>query len=305
MAALAEALAALSVLLATAALGLRPRRAQRLRAALRLLAGEPEAAALQNVRASRRRAVLPAALTARVEAAGLDWSDEAVILALMAGLAVGYVAGQLLVGTGVLPWLITAAGALLPFVYWGHRAELRRREMQREASEAVRALSRAVTSGLPLHQALRRFAQRNPGLLAAEVGAAIDAVETLGTPLEAALDRVRRRLPFPEVALVVALLRATGEGARLGRCLHDLALTLDARAEALGKARTILGEPRQEALAVAFAPAVFALVLHLWAPVYFRTLTTGAGQLVLAGALVGGVPAFVLIRRTTTVHDRF
>ena len=56
---------------------------------------------------------------------------------------------------------------------------------------------------------------------------------------------------------------------------------------------------------MAFAPAVFALVLHLWAPVYFRTLTTGAGQLVLAGALAGGVLAFILIRRTTTVHDRF
>ncbi len=227
------------------------------------------------------------------------------ILALAGGVATAYVAGQALVGVGILPWVITAAGAGLPFVYWARCAETRRQGMQREAAEAVRALGRAIQSGLPLHQALTRFGQRSQGLLAAEMARAVDAVETVGTPLEAAISQVRRRLPFPEVALVVALLRTAPQGAHLADSLRDLAQTLDARAEALGRARAIVGEPRKESVAVALAPAAFAVILHFWAPAYFQALTTGAGQWVLAGGLFGGAVAFFAIRRMTVVHDRF
>ena len=310
MAALAEVLAALAVLavLAVASgLGLRPRRADRVRELLRRLAGEPAVGSTRGRghRGSRHGSALPEALRARVDAAGLDWSDEAVILALAGGVAAGYVAGQAMVGVGILPWVITAAGAGLPFVYWARCAEGRRQGMQREAAEAVRALGRAVQSGLPLHQALARFGQRSRGLLAAEMARAVDAVETVGTPLEAALSQVRRRLPFPEVALVVALLRTAPQGAHLADALRDLAHTLDARAEALGKARAIVGEPRKEAVAVALAPAAFAVILHLWAPAYFQALTTGSGQWVLAGGLLAGAVASFAIRRMTMVHDRF
>ncbi len=308
MAALAEVLAAFAVLCVAAGVGLRPRRAGQVRDLLLLLAGESvpqQPGAGPAGKRARRGSVLPATIRARVDAAGLDWSDEAVILALGGGLAVGYVAGQAMVGVGLLPWVITAGGALLPFLYWAQRAELRRLGMQREASEAVRALGRAVQSGLPLQLALARFGRRSQGLLAAEMGRAVAAVETVGTPLEAALGQVRRRLPFPEVALVVGLLRTAPQGVHLAEGLRDLAQTLDVRAEALGKARAIVGEPRKEAIAVALAPAVFAVILHLWAPAYFHTLTTGAGQWVLAGGLFGGAAAFLVIRRMTIVHDRF
>ena len=305
MAALAEMLAALAVLAGAAGLRIRPHQVGRLRALLRHLAGEGDAGSARTPGAARRDSVLPETLRARVDAAGLNWSDEAVVLALAGGVAIGYVVGQAMVGVGILPWIVTAAGAGLPFLYWTRLAEARRQGMQREAAEAVRALGRAVRSGLPLQQALTRFSQRSSGLLATEMGGAVDAVETIGTSLEAALSRVRRRLPFPEVALVVALLRTAPQGAHLAEDLRDLARTLDARAEALGKARTLVGEPRKEAVAVALAPAAFTVILHLLAPAYFEALTTGSGQWVLAGALAGGVFAFLVIRRMTVVHDRF
>ena len=308
MAALAEVLTAFAVLCVAAGLGLRPRRAAQVRELLRRLAGEPVAQQLRGGSTGkrvRRQSVLPAAIRDRVDAAGLEWSDEAVILALGAGLALGYVAGQAMVGVGLLPWVVTATGAGLPFLYWARYAEARRQGMQREAAEAVRALGRAVQSGLPLQQALARFGSRSQGLLATEMARAVDAVEAVGTPLEAALGQVCRRLPFPEVTLVVGLLRTAPQGVHLAEGLRDLAQTLDTRAEALGKARAIVGEPRKEAVAVALAPAVFAVILHLWAPAYFHTLTTGAGQWVLAGGLFGGAAAFLVIRRMTLVHDRF
>ena len=308
MAALAEVLAAFAVLCVAAGFGLRPRRSAQVRELLRRLAGDPAAQQLRRGSTGkpvRRPSVLPAAIRDRVDAAGLEWTDEAVILALGAGLAVAYVAGQAMVGVGLLPWVVTAAGAGLPFLYWVRCAEARRQGMQREAAEAVRALGRAVHSGLPLQQALARFGSRSQGLLATEMARAVDTVEAVGTPLEAALGQVHRRLPFPEVALVVGLLRTAPQGVHLAEGLRDLAQTLDARAEALGKARAIVGEPRKEAVAVALAPAVFAVILHLWAPAYFATLTTGAGQWVLAGGLFGGAAAFLVIRRMTIVHDRF
>jgi Flp pilus assembly protein TadB len=305
MTALAGALAGFALLLAAMAHGLRPRASQRKRALLLQLAGDPRQGRPDPDR-HRRDSILPAAVRARLDAAGSDWSDEAVILLLLGTLAGGFVLGQLILGGSRLAWLVTAAGPVIPFWFIGRRTEARRLEIQREAAEAVRALSRAVASGLPLDRALRRFADRHGGLLARETQQALAAMDQLGTPLETALWRLQRRLPVYEVRLTASLLRTAARGVHLAERLHDLAETLDDRARALAKARTALGEPRKDAVGIVIFPPAVCVILHLFSPSYYAILTgTLGGQIALIVGLGGPLAAYLWVHHRTTVHDRF
>ena len=305
MTALAAALAGFAVLLGAFAYGLRPRSSERKHTLLLQLAGGPRAA--RTVSAARPRdSILPGVLRDRLDAAGIDWADEAVILLLLGTLAAAYVAGQLMLGGSPLAWLVTVAGPFIPLWLWGQRAEARRLEIQREASEAVRALGRAVSSGLPLDRALRRFADRHAGLLARETRQALAIMDHLGTPLELALLRIQQRLPVYEVRLTVALLRTAARGIHLADRLRDLAETLDDRARALAKARTALGEPRKDAAGVVAFPPIVCVIFHYAAPSYYAVLTqTFGGQIALIAGLGGPLFAYLWVYHRTTVHDRF
>jgi len=302
--ALAAALAGFAVLLGALGYGLRPRSAERKSALLLQLAGSP-GPSRGAADARTRDSILPRALRTRLDAAGIDWADEAVILFLLATLAASYVAGQLMLGGSPLAWLVTAAGPFIPVWWWGQRAEGRRLEIQREASEAVRALGRAVSSGLPLDRALRRFADRHGGLLARETREALAIMDHLGTPLDLALLRIQQRLPVYEVRLTVALLRTAARGIHLAERLRDLAATLDDRARALAKARTALGEPRKDAAGVVAFPPIVCMIFHYVMPSYYAVLTqTFGGQVALIAGLGGPLLAYVWVYRRTIVHDR-
>lgn len=304
MTALAGALAGFALLLAAMAYGLRPRASQRKHALLAQLAGTAQRARADPDHS--RDSIRPRALRARLDAAGIDWADEAVVLLLLGTLTGGFVLGQLVLGGSRLAWLVTAAGPVIPFWFIGRRAEARRLEIQREAAEAVRALGRAVSSGLPLDRALRRFADRHGGLLARETRQALEAMDRLGTPLEIALWRIQRRLPAYEVRLTVSLLRTATRGIHLADRLRDLAETLDDRGRTLAKARTALGEPRKDAAGIIIFPPAVCIILHVASPSYYAILTgTFGGQIALLVGLGAPLGAYLWVYHRTTVHDRF
>lgn len=248
---------------------------------------------------------LPDILRRQVDAAGLDWPDQMVVLSLLGGLGVGAVGGDLLVGSGPVAWVLTAGGIVLPFLYWRHRAEVRRRALHREVADSVRALARAVGVGLPLAEAIRRYANRQQGLLAREMGRAVAGMDYATLSLPRALERVRRRLPLPEVAMLVARLGLEDTGVHMADSLRSLATLLDERHRSMERARTMLGEPRREAVAVLVAPALFALMFHLRAPAYWSILTeTFGGQIALFGSFAGSVGAYFLVLRRTRVSEQ-
>lgn len=248
---------------------------------------------------------LPDFLRRQVDAAGLDWPDQVVVLSLLGGLAMGYLAGALLIGAGPVAWTMTAGGLSLPWLYWRHQADVRRKALQREVADSVRALARAVGVGLPLAEAIRRYAERQTGLLAREFGKAMKRADYATLSLPRVLEQVRRRLPVPEVAMLVARLRLEDTGVHMADSLRALAAGLDERHRSMERARTMLGEPRREALAVLVAPALFALMFHLRAPAYWSILTgTLGGQFALFGSFAGSVGAYFWVLHRTRASEQ-
>lgn len=302
MGVLAMVCAFLCVMLAVLALTVRPRGNRAAREWIGAQRPESTVGRGSPVATSRR---LPDWVRQSVDAAGLDWSDQAVVLSFLGGLGVGAVAGVVLVGSGPVAWTLTAGGLGLPFVYWRHQADLRRRALQREVADSVRALARAVGVGLPLAEAIRRYANRQQGILATEMGRAVAGMDYATLSLPRALEQVRRRLPAPEVAMLVARLGLEDTGVHMAESLRALAELLDERHRSMERARTMLGEPRREALAVLAAPALFAVMFHLRAPAYWSILTTTfGGQLALFGALGGSLVAYFLVVRRTRISEQ-
>jgi tight adherence protein C len=119
----------------------------------------------------------------------------------------------------------------------------------------------AVAAGLPTGRALAEVGRHGDGLVAAELRALAERL-TLGVPRAGALEELRRALPVPALAtLVAAIDRADRHGASLAPALSALAEEARAdRARAL-RDQAARAAPRiQLAIALLLVPAVLLLV---------------------------------------------
>jgi tight adherence protein C len=154
-----------------------------------------------------------------------------------------------------------AAGFLALDVHLLRRSGRRARRARVELADVLDLLRVAIAAGLPTGRALAEVGRHRGGLVAAELRALAERM-TLGVPRAEALAQLRRALPVPAVAMLVAAVdRADRHGASLAPALT--ALADEARAD---RARALRDEaaraaPRiQLAIALLLVPAVLLLV---------------------------------------------
>jgi tight adherence protein C len=215
----------------------------------------------------------PAALAARIEAAGVGLGvgevmalkAAAVPAAALAALAVGPLApGRL--GTALVV-LAPAAGFVVPDVWLRARARTRARAMEAEQADVLDLLRVAVGAGLSPWRALGEVGRRHPGVLARELGAAARRV-SLGVPADEALTILERRAPAAGMpALVATLRRADRFGASPGRALGALAAEARSREAARLAERAARAAPKiQLVVALLLVPSVLLLVAAALVP---------------------------------------
>jgi tight adherence protein C len=147
-------------------------------------------------------------------------------LKLAAGALGGAVLGGIgFLGSGAGGLLLLAAGALggymLPDLYAGHLVESRRRKVEGQLFSFCDLLALCCEAGLALGEAVRRVAEKMPGLLSELFTHAVREVE-LGRPRQEAFAAMARQVASEELKLLVtALVEAEKTGTPVAQVLRD------------------------------------------------------------------------------------
>jgi tight adherence protein B len=215
------------------------------------------AARSRSTRRLVRRALSVPDDAARTRSIRRGWSR---ILDARAGrIALGV--GGLLLGLSVggpplaLPGLV--AGAAVPGVLRRRREARRRDLVEAQLGEAVAGVAAALRSGLSLSQAIRFVASEGDPPVSDALGSVVE-MERLGVPLDEALARWARDEPSPDVRLTVAVLQLHHRvGGDSPAVLDQVARTLRQRRAAGRELRSLTAQARLSGAVLGLLPIGF------------------------------------------------
>jgi len=137
---------------------------------------------------------------------------------------------------------------------------------------ALLAMSTSVRAGLSLSQAMASAGERTPAPLGDEL-TRVSGELALGGTMEAALRGLERRIPLPEMRMLVAGLElARSTGASLAPLLDRLAETLRERERLRGQLRAMTAQGRMSGWVVGLVPVALLGVMGIIDPEFVRPL---------------------------------
>jgi tight adherence protein B len=208
-----------------------------------------------------------------------------------------------LVGGPVVGIAVGGAAAIVPVAMDGKRNAERRVAIDGQLLDAVTAVASALRSGRSLGQALTTAADEADDPLSTILAGTAHAA-SLGVPMDEALDRFANAVGGSDVRLVSGVLKVHRRtGGALAASLDDVARTLADRREAARELRSLTAQARLSAAILGLLPLGFFLFLSVVArrdiESAYRT-TAGASAIGIGLALQGA--AFVWIRRLLRVE---
>jgi tight adherence protein B len=209
-----------------------------------------------------------------------------------------------LVGGPVVGIAVGVAAAIAPVAMNRKRNAGRRIAIDGQLLDAVTAIASALRSGRSLGQALATAADEADDPLSTLLAGTAHAA-SLGVPMDEALDRFADAVGGSDVRLVSGVLKVHRRtGGALAASLDDVARTLADRREAAREVRSMTAQARLSAAILGLLPLGFFLFMSVVArrdiENAYRT-TAGASAIGVGLALQGA--AFVWIRRLLRVDE--
>jgi tight adherence protein B len=199
---------------------------------------------------------------------------------------------------------VGVASAIAPVAMDRKRNAGRRTAIDGQLLDVVTAIASALRSGRSLGQALTTAADEADDPLSTILAGTAHAA-SLGVPMDEALDRFADAVGGSDVRLVSGVLKVHRRtGGALAAALDDVARTLADRREAARELRSLTAQARLSAGILGLLPLGFFLFLSVVArrdiESAYRT-TAGASAIGIGLALQGA--AFVWIRRLLRVDE--
>jgi tight adherence protein B len=233
-----------------------------------------------------------------------DWKLSAgEVVAVSAGLAVlgGVVGG--LIGGPVAAVIAAVALLVAPYVLVERAVRLRMVRFDEQLPDVLDVLAASLESGSSVAQALELVVAEVEEPSATEF-ARVLAATRLGAPLEVALHAAAERLGSRDLAYTVqAVAMQQRTGGQLADVLRIVADFMRKRLEVRREVRALTAEGRLSGLILGGLPFVLAGIISVENPGYLDPLfTTGTGVLMVGGASVLMVLAFILTARIVRVE---
>ncbi|WP_445502894.1 type II secretion system F family protein [Microvirga sp. G4-2] len=226
-------------------------------------------------------------LTARMRQAGLSWNLRTYyVVCLIAG-AVSFLTSLAAFGIGPIPSIGfgVAGGLLLPYLYVNGKRGSRFKKFSEAFPNAVDVIVRGVKAGLPLVDCLRIISLEAQEPVRSEFRVILED-QTLGVPMDEAVQKFAERIPLPEAsffAIVIALQSRTGGS--LSEALANLSKVLRERKKMKAKIKAVSSEAKASAGIIGSLPVVVTVLIYLTSPEYINLLfTTTTGHLTLAAS---------------------
>jgi tight adherence protein B len=225
-------------------------------------------------------------------------------VAIIVFIAVTALAG----GTGTIGIAATALVAICIGIggTWAGLRHQRARRMARCAAQLPEALDimvRSLRAGHPVHAAMTMVSREMAEPLAGEFGLAVDEM-TYGLDLREALVNLIERLAVPDLQYVAAAIKIQHEtGGNLAEVLHGLGTVIRTRQRMLKKTRALSAEGRLSAHVLAAMPVIFAGLVYLSRPDFYRTAADDPLFFPIVGGAVGlELFGILVMRRMVNFH---
>ncbi|GEM75718.1 pilus assembly protein TadB [Vibrio agarivorans] len=186
-----------------------------------------------------------------------------------------------------------------------YRRKLQVEEFEKGIINVLGLISRAVSAGLSIPQAIDQISQTQPGLLGREFAYIRDNL-TLGLSLRQSLDDACIRLPYISFRYFsIALILNQSNGGQLRETLQSLSRTIHDNRAMRKKVKSLTSEPRITALFLSLLPFGLLVGIYLIEPNMVEQLfKTELGQRVLIYALCS-ISIGALILNAMTRNKRF
>lgn len=260
---------------------------------------QPKDEIRRRVRDSRRRMPIKVSQVLRdqLASAGVPMRAEEYMSAWIVLTAVPAVLAALLGARALICVLLAAAGLLAPPLYVSSSRKKRIKAFENQLGDAVTSMSNCLKSGLTFQQGMLSIADQMPEPVSGEFGRTIREVQ-LGNTMDTALNNMTRRMPSPDLKLLVtAILISQQVGGTLSEVMDSIAQTISDRIKIKNDVHTLTSQGRMTGIIIGGLPIGIALIISVINPGYMDFFfTTELGKILLLVAAGMEILGFIVIR---------
>jgi tight adherence protein B len=242
-------------------------------------------------------------LPALLEHAGLNWSTGTFVIVTAGAAASAGLAGLVVQAGLLIPVILAASAAWLPYAYVKFRKQRRLNRFEEVFPEAVDMLGRAIRAGHPLSAGIQMVGQEMAEPVAGEFRTIFEE-QRFGVPFADALMGLVDRIDLVDVRIfVTAVLVQREVGGNLSEILDNISQTIRARFKIRRQLRTYTAQGRMSGIVVGSMPIVTGVAFYLLNPDYIRVLFEHPlGRIMLAIGITLQIFGYLWIRKVVQIE---
>jgi tight adherence protein B len=183
-------------------------------------------------------------------------------------------------------------GLFLPRIYVHSQQGRRLARFNDQLSDMLNLMVNGLRAGFSTMQAMEAVAKELPAPICDEFRRVVQEMQ-LGVPMERALENLLRRIPSPDLDLVVTAINVQREvGGNLAEILNTISHTIRERVRIKGEIRVLTSQVMYSGRFLALMPIMLMVALYLLNRTYMmhffepKTRIIGVGALIAAGMLI-------------------
>lgn len=241
-------------------------------------------------------------LATQLAQANLKWTvGEFLVLTVLLAISLGlllYVMNRyILIPIGVL------AGFFVPRIYLGIRKNKRLKDFNDQLGDALNLMVNSLRAGYSTMQAIEVISKEMPAPISEEFGRVVLELQ-LGVPFDTAMGNLIRRMPSPDMDLVITAMSVQREvGGNLAEVLDAISFTIRERVRIKGEIKTLTAQGTITGYVITALPFGLAILLYMINPGFMGGLFTDpCGWMMIGIALVLIVVGFVVVRKIVNIE---
>lgn len=260
--------------------------------------GEPEKKRPPKEKKGKRESVVGAAvdravagrgfaqnLATQLARANLKWTVGefivmTVVLAMGAGLLFFVIKRIVLVPIGVI------GGFFLPRIYLAQRMNKRLKEFNDQLGDALNLMVNSLRAGYSTLQAMEVISDEMPAPISEEFGRVVLEMQ-LGVPFDTAMANLMRRVPSPDMDLVVTAMSVQREvGGNLAEVLDAISFTIRERIRIKGEIKVMTSQGRMTGYVITLLPFALGVFIYMVNPEFMGQMFTDPCGWIMIGISV-------------------
>ena len=226
-----------------------------------------------------------------------EFMAATVILVVLAGAVAYLVRRDIIVTAGAC-----LAGFFAPRFYVRLLRSRRLKAFDDQLADTINLMVNGIRAGYSILQAMEAVSREMSPPIAVEFGRVVQEVQ-LGLTLEVALANMLRRVPSPDLDMMITAINVQREvGGNLAEVLESISYTIRERIRIKGDIRALTAYGRGAGNLLSAVPVILSVVIYLINPDFISLLFTHpCGYIMIGAAVLGIVSGYLVIRKIVNI----